>query len=196
MRRWIISDTHFGHTKLCTEGIGHTRRPADVDQRIIRNWKQLVAPEDLVIHLGDIAFTFMDTKAVFDDLPGRKVLLIGNHDAHTVSWYMANGFAFAADGLLLGGVWYTHKPARKLPYGARINVHGHLHNRWSRGQRVFPHCRCFALEYEDYAPRKLDSFLRSIEREKPEMIDYKAYDRAFTTKSNVEGLRTGELPQR
>lgn len=175
MRRWIISDTHRGHSEIQK----HCRRPANVDEMVDRNWRQLVAPEDMVIHLGDVAFTFVNHKTWLDSLPGRKVLITGNHDAHTITWYMANGFDFACDGMMLGGVWYTHKPARKLPYGARVNVHGHCHNRWTRGVRVFPHCRLFALEYENYAPRKLESWLRSIEKEKPEFVDYKAYDTAF-----------------
>lgn len=55
-------------------------------QRIMENWKQAVAPEDLVILCGDISWAMKLTDAVQDDLqsiaelPGQKVMLRGNHD--------------------------------------------------------------------------------------------------------------------
>lgn len=173
MRRWLISDTHFGHTAIQK----HCRRPPNVDEIIARNWKRLVAPEDMVIHLGDVAFTFVNLRELLGSLPGRKILVRGNHDAHTVSWYMENGFDFACDSLTLGGVLYTHIPIRRLPWRATLNIHGHLHNNVPEGARVWPRCRLFSLEYLNYEPRQIDSFLKYAERRrvnvtlKPEQIE-------------------------
>ena len=64
----------------------HCRRPSDVDLIMITNWKRLVLPEDLVIHLGDVAWGFLaKDKVLLDwmsDLPGTKFLIKGNHDSH------------------------------------------------------------------------------------------------------------------
>src|SRR6267142_2630891 len=107
MRRFIISDTHFGHSALQA----HNRRPADVDVKTVSAWKRLVKPEDLVLHIGDVAFNFVEKKLLdwMNDLPGTKVLVRGNHDSKSITFYMNNGFAFACDGFKLSGVYFTHK---------------------------------------------------------------------------------------
>lgn len=167
VRYWLITDTHKGHTKLASESLAHKRRPANVDDLVERNWCNLVKPQDIVIHLGDVAFGFVDMKAWMDSLPGHKILVRGNHDPKSVSWYCRNGFDWACDGLVLSGVYYTHKPSKYLPEGTTINIHGHYHNNVPRGFRRYSHCRLLALEYENYMPRIASKFLASIEKEKP-----------------------------
>lgn len=167
MRYWVISDTHFGHEAIQS----YCRRPPDVDARIVRNWRQLVAPEDMVLHLGDVAFGFVKLKAWLGELPGRKILVRGNHDTHTISWYMGNGFEFACDGLELGGVYYSHRPLKEIPASCKVNIHGHCHNRVPRGYRKYPHSRLFSLEYEGYKPRILSSFVSAVEKAAPSTGD-------------------------
>lgn len=72
---WVIADTHFGHQeikKLCN-------RPDDYELQIITNWNDLVAEEDTVICLGDIAWSIVDLR-IFKELKGKKILTLGNHD--------------------------------------------------------------------------------------------------------------------
>jgi calcineurin-like phosphoesterase family protein len=156
LRRWIISDTHFGHTRLQA----HARRPSNVDELIVKAWQRLILPTDLVIHLGDVAFTFVDLGTLLNSLPGKKILVRGNHDSKSVSYYMSHGFDFACDALVLGGCFFTHTPSRDLPEGCTVNVHGHLHNRFPATHRAFPHCRLFALEHSRYEPMLLEKFLK------------------------------------
>jgi calcineurin-like phosphoesterase family protein len=163
MRYWLIADTHWGHSMIQK----HCRRPADVDSRICTNWNRLIKPEDMVIHLGDVAFSFVNLKKFLDGLNGVKILVCGNHDSKSKSWYMRNGFAFACDGFVMSGCYFTHRPRPILPERATLNIHGHLHNTVPRGYRKYPHSRLFSLEYENYSPRILSSFLHSIEKEKP-----------------------------
>jgi calcineurin-like phosphoesterase family protein len=156
MRRWVISDTHFGHTMLQK----HCRRPADADERIITNWRRLIAPEDMVIHCGDVAFNFVNLKELLDSLPGRKILVRGNHDAHGLNWYMENGFEYACDGLVMSRIYFTHEPEAQLPTGCKFNIHGHLHISLPPGKQAYKHCRLFSLEYTDYQPRIIEKFVR------------------------------------
>ncbi|MBS6062413.1 metallophosphoesterase [Criibacterium bergeronii] len=57
----------------------------DYDKKIFENWQEKVTSEDLVIIPGDISWA-MDTIDAYPDLekikimPGKKVLLKGNHD--------------------------------------------------------------------------------------------------------------------
>jgi len=167
VRYWVIGDTHFGHSEIKK----HTRRPEDVDARICRNWRRLVAPQDIIIHLGDVAWLFAVKQGWIQTLPGMKILIRGNHDSKSISWWMKHsGFAYACDGLVMSGIYFSHRPSKHLPAGATLNIHGHCRNRWPRGLRVYPHCRLFALEYERYEPRIISSFVSSINREKPFVV--------------------------
>jgi calcineurin-like phosphoesterase family protein len=156
LRRWVISDTHLGHTMIQK----HCRRPANVDDLILGAWRRLVLPTDLVIHIGDVAFNFYPLKAAMDSLPGKKILVRGNHDSKSISYYMGHGFDFACDALVLSGCYFTHKPSEMLPEGCQYNVHGHMHNRVAADYRKYPHCRLFALEHNKYQPMLLERFLR------------------------------------
>ena len=86
MHIYAIGDLHFSgvpETKPMTVFGEHWQHHR---QRIMENWKQTVAPEDLVILCGDISWAMKLTDAVQDDLqsiaelPGQKVMLRGNHD--------------------------------------------------------------------------------------------------------------------
>lgn len=131
-----------------------------MDDIIIRNCRQLIQPGDLVIHLGDVAFNFFNLKELMPTLPGDWILVRGNHDGHTLSWYMANGFKFACDAFVMSGCYFTHHPVEVIPQWCSVNVHGHLHNRFPADHRVYPHSRLFALEHSKYAPMLLDKFLK------------------------------------
>ncbi len=155
-RRWVISDTHLGHSAIQA----HCRRPAGVDAIITKNCKRLIGPDDLVIHIGDVAFGFFDLKAWLADQPGKWILVRGNHDSRSLSRYMTDGFVFACDALVLGGVYFTHKPSEFIPPGCQWNVHGHIHNRVPTDFRKYPHCRLFAMEHSRYEPMLLEKFIR------------------------------------
>jgi hypothetical protein len=64
---WIISDTHFFH-----ENIGkYCSRPENWQELIIKNWNDLVSPEETVLHLGDFA---LGKKSNFDLLTSMSGL--------------------------------------------------------------------------------------------------------------------------
>jgi calcineurin-like phosphoesterase family protein len=79
--RWFTSDTHFCHKNI----IRLCDRPfADVDEMneaIIANWNAVVAPEDTVYHLGDVALgQWVEWDSILTRLNGRKAIVVGNHD--------------------------------------------------------------------------------------------------------------------
>jgi calcineurin-like phosphoesterase family protein len=80
---WVISDTHFNHEKILSYEPSRvwsmTEQGFDShNEWLIHNWNRTVAPNDLVLHLGD--FSFKGSLEWLDQLNGRIVLLIGNHD--------------------------------------------------------------------------------------------------------------------
>lgn len=166
MKVYLISDTHFNHANIAT----YCDRPANFTEIIIRNWKQIVKPDDVIIHLGDVFIGKSEGwTAIHPELPGKKILVRGNHDQRSVTWYMANGFDACLDAMVFRGCWLTHKPSEELPAGCQINVHGHLHNIWhgfkfDGGNEVLmsprsPWHRLFAVEYTDYMPIEFDKFV-------------------------------------
>lgn len=146
-------------------------RPADFTEILIRNWHNTVTPEDLVIHLGDVAIGHLsDWQWIIPSLPGRKILIRGNHDDNrSCDWWMKNGFELACDGMIYRGWWLTHKPASALPEGTMGNICGHLHNIWHGfsshqdeqfgGKLKHSWQRLFAVEYTNYLPVEFDKFV-------------------------------------
>ena len=163
MRVFVISDTHFEHRKLVEFG----SRPLDFEKRIIRNWKKMVGAEDLVVHLGDVLVgRTSKLSSIIPGLPGRKILVLGNHDQKKASWYMNNnnGFDFCCESFswnMFGlEILFSHKPEQSGSFD--LNVHGHLH----LPQR---HAECpvdgrhylVSLEQNGYQPELLRSIVNS-----------------------------------
>lgn len=178
MKIYLISDTHFNHAKIST----YCDRPKDFTEIIIKRWQETVKPEDLVIHLGDVLIGRAGAaKEILGQLPGRKVLVQGNHDRHHgLSWWMEHGFEFATQGLKFHNCWLTHQPSTSLADGTELNIHGHLHNvwhgfgEWSEAHKArdasilakvptmglkHPWQRLFAVEYTDYRPVEFEKFV-------------------------------------
>lgn len=165
---FLISDPHLNHDNIAN----YCDRPANFTELILKNWAMITRPQDTTICLGDVAIG--NQRAVKDMLapiPGRKILVRGNHDMqHSVTWWMNNGFDFACDGMIYRGMWLTHKPAKSLPEGCVYNIHGHLHNIWhgftpnggmEEGATKLhnPWQRLFAIEYTNYKPVDFDEFV-------------------------------------
>lgn len=122
---WVITDTHFNHTAM----IRSCSRPENFTDIICENWKKMVSPTDTVIHLGDCAWRPEGMERLLN-LPGKKILVRGNHDDRSLEKYMAMGWDFACDSIVmkLGGViiLFSHKP--RWNHKADINIHGHFHD--------------------------------------------------------------------
>lgn len=122
MAIFVIADLHLS--------LGAADKPMDVFEgwqgylpKLERNWRTLIAPEDTVVLPGDIswAMSLEDTRedfAFLNALPGKKIILKGNHDywwttLNKMNHFLeANGFdtlqilhntAIQAEGVFLCG---------------------------------------------------------------------------------------------
>lgn len=185
MKEWLITDTHFDHANI---GV-YCARPDGWMQRIIKNWKTLVAPEDLIIHLGDVQVGWKTyLPGLLKELPGRKILIRGNHDHESLMWYMRNGFDLAVDGIAYKQVTFSHRPLNSLYDGTDINIHGHVHNSPWRPNKSFQ--RLLALEYVGYMPVSMDKFLalcRSEEKWKKFVSGWKPRPEICSKSNNANG---------
>lgn len=123
---WFCSDLHFGH-----KNIGRFREPCGVSsevenrEKIKDDWNSNVTKKGIVYVLGDACFT-MDTVEEFGALPGRKILVRGNHDNLDTQVYLK--YFESVEGILkYKEFWMTHAPIHPNELRGRVNLHGHVH---------------------------------------------------------------------
>ena len=80
---WFTSDLHFGHNREFLYKPRGFENIVDHDETIIKNWNELVAPNDEVWILGDL---MLNDNAhginCLEQLNGYKYIIIGNHDTY------------------------------------------------------------------------------------------------------------------
>ena len=164
--KWVISDAHFGHFNI----LSYCNRPfkctEEMDETIIQNWNNTVSNDDTVYFLGDFAFGKGSKQKLIEYLPrlkGEIILIKGNHDRETTTWYKRHGVSE-----VYGGEYYKYKPYVILshrPYPIKapyINVHGHIHNLQSLEPRtVYVNV---SVEAIDYTPIDLDLLIERMRR--------------------------------
>lgn len=160
---WIISDTHFFH-----ENIGrYCNRPENWQELIIKNWNNLISPEDTVLHLGDVA---LGKKSNFEQLTsmlnGRLFLIQGNHDRLSQTYCEAHGVTLIKDPIQVEmedrvKLIFSHRPTVPLEDGW-INLHGHIHNvpPPPEGSNLGPNHINMSVEVREYRPWRLGDILR------------------------------------
>lgn len=133
---WFTADTHFGHDKIRQ----HSKRPfqsvGEMDDTIIANWNAVVAPNDVVWHLGDFAFRNAHHPEFYRrQLHGHIHMVWGNHDEDTQKLYEKGQVGFASaqdvkylryDGCRLFLSHYAHRVWRNSHHGS-FHLYGHSH---------------------------------------------------------------------
>ena len=164
MKYWLITDTHFNHIDKMQEFCG---RPLNYEELIFKGLSR-IPKDDILIHLGDICIgedAQVHAKYI-QPLECRKILVRGNHDKKTNSWYLSNGWDFVVDSMLIEvfgkRILFSHKPQQDLGY-FDINIHGHFHNSNRREEEFKDICsdkhKLLAIEYTKYMPTNLDPFI-------------------------------------
>ena len=82
---YYISDLHFGHRNVIAMDGRPFESIEEMDATLIRLWNERVTDEDDVYIVGDFAYRNNYTATWYlRQLKGRKHLIIGNHDLHTI----------------------------------------------------------------------------------------------------------------
>lgn len=133
MRTFFTADTHWGDRRPLNLGKRPFASVAEMDRVLVANWNAVVAPDDVVWHLGDVARRLADVAALLAGLHGVKHLLRGNNDAPEIDgvpgWTSVADYAeLEVDGhpLVL-----CHYPFRSWNGQSRgvLDLHGHSHGR-------------------------------------------------------------------
>ena len=132
-RTWVFSDPHFEHEATVAIFGRSFRGCHHGDGYLLEQWTRDVMDRDTVICLGDVTMG-RPTDGLIDRLrrlPGRKILVAGNHDRAHIR-RLRRAFEVAACACLPGNprLLFTHVPLDDVPAGC-VNVHGHVHRKTS-----------------------------------------------------------------
>lgn len=166
MNYHLISDTHFNHSKLEEWG----GRTGNWQYQIICGLNE-IPDGDMLIHLGDICIG--DDLRIHDLIEThtkgvKRILIRGNHDKKSISWYETHGWSFACDGieLIYQGHYLhlTHRPARQQG-NTTWNIHGHTHGHIHRSEEYNDfYSKDYHIdispEIMGFKPIRLDSLLK------------------------------------
>ena len=154
---YLIADTHMGHKNICK----YCNRPVGFEDIVMRRWQEMVKEEDVVIHLGDLSFEEEWVNRM-GKLPGRKILIIGNHDRLTTEAYLSAGWmpmqmlVLKLQGMRIS---FSHHPL--WGHSNDLNIHGHEHD-----LHILDDTRLYfpiALEHTNYAPLAMtENMLKEI----------------------------------
>ena len=183
-KHFIIADTHFYHKNI----IEYAERPfqsvAEMNDALVKNWNSVVSPEDIVYHLGDVAFgnrsNFVN---IIHRLNGQIILIKGNHDRLPNAVYEREGLFVCKYGYYnthcigfvgdeFSPINATHRPVPGYHDKQVIGwiFYGHVHNKpcflENREATV-----CVSAERINYTPLCLEDFFASKDITQVHFID-------------------------
>ena len=127
VKYYVIGDTHFNHHEMLT----YCNRPINFEEKLSKSMS-LLDENAVLFHLGDISIGKDEEmhQRHIAPLKARKILVRGNHDKKSNTWYLRNGWDFVCttltDKFFGKDVLLSHKPIADNGY--EVNVHAHLHN--------------------------------------------------------------------
>jgi calcineurin-like phosphoesterase family protein len=132
--RFFTADTHFQHRRII-DLCGRPFRDVDhMDETLIKNWNEVVSPDDEVWHLGDFAMGDQTRVGeILSRLNGRVHLVWGNHDNRKKidpSWFASvQDYAEVTDGVDM--VVLSHYPITVWngSHHGSYHMFGHVHGR-------------------------------------------------------------------
>jgi calcineurin-like phosphoesterase family protein len=165
MKQFVISDLHLGDLGI----INFENRPFSslegYENTLINNWNSVVSNEDEVFILGDTSQYSQDkTKDIINQLNGRKILVLGNHDRdRDCLWWIGSGFNSVSEFPIIlpdKHIVMSHEPPtyynNKSHY---FYIYGHVHT-CEMYQDITSHSACVCVERIDYKPIEIDILIQ------------------------------------
>jgi calcineurin-like phosphoesterase family protein len=122
---------------FCPGNRGRFKDVVDMDETMIREWNEEVAPEDEVFILGDVAFcNAQKATAIMRRLNGTKILIEGNHDVKALNDPSFRGcfkevhkyLRYVHEGQLVIMFHYPIHEWDQMHRGA-VHFYGHVHGK-------------------------------------------------------------------
>lgn len=208
MKEWLSADLHLSHGNIAMycgrpwlqEGdvielpgerpkwvspeIKEARTVA-MNKDLVRNWNEIVSPEDTVKHLGDFCFWRAGSKedAAYweSQLNGKIIHFKGNHDRSRQIKGMLNIATMKAGGheFLL----QHHPPGRieEIPDFCDVVLCGHVHEAWEYKWVGHVLIVNVGVDVREFKPMSLDKIISTVDKLQRErsMIAWKAIVKAY-----------------
>lgn len=140
----MTSDLHIGHKNIHKFRSPENGFPLTFSDEIEHRgwledfWRTNITKKDSIYLLGDICF-YEEGLIWLHSLPGRKVLVKGNHCV------VKNDLEKKVYDQVLGlgrykGRWLSHAPIHPEELRGRCNYHGHVHHKTLEDSRYFNCC--------------------------------------------------------
>ena len=163
-RTWVWSDLHLEHAGI----IRHGDRPhPDVhamNAMLLGAWRERVGHGETIVCLGDVTLAEPSARILskLSRMPGRKLLVAGNHDfLPAQEWPKTYGFDATAPTMVCNAgpaLLLTHEPLETVPPGC-VNVHGHIHG---PGPELSPRHVNVCVERTGYEPVRVSDLIVKI----------------------------------
>lgn len=183
--RYFTSDLHFYHKnviKYCTRPYADVN---EMNEMLIKNWNEVVRPEDEVYIMGDMFFCgSAKAEDILNRLMGTKILILGNHDWDLMKPHRIERFKITAvksmtleiDGQTvnmshfpyLGGGDSSEEERfqkERLIDDGRILLCGHVHEIWATKDKMIN----VGVDVRDFKPmseEQLIKIMRDIDGKK------------------------------
>jgi calcineurin-like phosphoesterase family protein len=130
MNVYFSADFHLGHSNILKYCGRPFKNIEEHDETIIKNFQEVLLPEDHLWLLGDISFTGRDLREYMKRLKCHKFLIKGNHDPKQFDRDIFEG-VYDVKMIQVGeqNIWLSHYAHRQWPqshYGA-WHLYGHDH---------------------------------------------------------------------
>lgn len=144
----FISDPHLGHKKIMeftanSPGAfrGNGTTVEEHDEWVIQQCLSMNPNKHTVWYImGDVCMSYdVDTLKQFDRLPGKKILIMGNHDDFPSSDYLRH-FDVIRGTVKKYGFWISHEPMHESELWGLKNLHGHSHLNQLRDDPRYRNC--------------------------------------------------------
>lgn len=163
---WFTADEHYYHHNMLLfrhNGSRKFRATDEMHKVLKQKHNEVVAPTDLVYHLGDFAYgpgakSWQQIESLLKVLNGTHILVLGNHDHIKTFDYVEAGFQSVHTSLQFEEFLLIHDPAVAGVLPDLKVIHGHTHG---LGLRLHPNTYSVSVEMHDMYPVSLDQIRES-----------------------------------
>lgn len=168
MAIFISSDLHFNHNQPFVYDARGFNSIAHMNQVILDNFNERVAPTDDLWLLGDLCMgVTSEARELLEQLPGRVHIILGNHDTKPRRvLYEALGWdcQYATEIKVAKRTFYlSHYPTLVSnfdePHGP-WNLHGHTHA--TQAFSEYPRCFNVGVDAHDCYPLEINEIISQI----------------------------------
>ncbi len=177
---FFTSDTHFHHQNIIKFCGRPFRDAEDMNEELIRRWREKVPSGGVVFHLGDFGSGGgAQWTSILDRLTGKIILIVGNHDLKFLRQSVMARFGGVAQQMSIKigsqAIYLNHYPF--LCYGGAYRdtwqLYGHVHSGplsktgldHPRLKMLFPLQYDVGVDNNDYAPISFYELKAKIEEQ-------------------------------